>query len=295
MRRSTTRRSLLTGLAAAAVSVPVGATATATAAPAATAAPRDELFASNTELYASPLFKEGTDWARRYRRTGLDTVPGHSRATPPLTSVVAPHGGNLEDGTSELCLAIAGYAPEDPMTRSGSGGPAYDYWMFEVLATESRTVQQMHVTSTHCDDPAALAVVGGSRHAVSVHGCKNPGGSGTQKLIQIGGRDATLKKNLYDALRDRLGSGVTLTLPDGGLDGDEPLNICNRTYSGAGGQLEVSTDLRRAMFGDFASPATRAATYGRAADGTAAHYWDGFVTAVREAIARTEQTEKSAA
>ncbi|MCC3776715.1 poly-gamma-glutamate hydrolase family protein [Streptomyces sp. UNOB3_S3] len=291
--RPTTRRSLLTGLAAAAVTTAATRTATATsAAPAATAvtaASGDELFASNTALYVSPLFKEGTDWARRYRRTGLDTVPGHSRATAPLTAVVAPHGGNLEDGTSELCLAVAGYAPEDPMARYGSG-PAYDYWMFEVLATESRAVQQMHVTSTHCDDPAALAIVGGSRHAVSVHGCKNPGGSGSQKLIQIGGRDATMKKNLYEALRDRLGSGVTLTLPDGGLDGDEPLNICNRTYSGAGGQLELSTDLRRAMFGDFASPATRAATYGRSADGTAARYWDGFVAAVREAIARTEKS-----
>ncbi|MFF4225869.1 poly-gamma-glutamate hydrolase family protein [Streptomyces abikoensis] len=287
--RSTTRRSLLTGMAAAAVAVPLATTAAGRAAAVPQAADT-ELFASNTELYASPLFKEGVDWARRYRRTGLDTVPGHSRATPPLTSVIAPHGGNLEDGTSELCLAIAGYAPEDPTTRYGSGGgPAYDYWMFDVLATDSRAVQQMHVTSTHCDDPAALAIVGGSRHAVSVHGCKNPGGSGTQKLIQIGGRDATLKKNLYDALRDRLGSGVTLTLPDGGLDGDEPLNICNRTYSGAGGQLELSTDLRKAMFGDFASPATRAATYGRSTDGTAARYWDGFVTAVREAIVRTEK------
>ncbi|WP_189453253.1 poly-gamma-glutamate hydrolase family protein [Streptomyces abikoensis] len=285
--RSTTRRSLLTGMAAAAVAVPLATTVTTPA----WAAADTEFFASNTELYASPLFKEGTDWARRYRRTGLDTVPGHSRATPPLTSVVAPHGGNLEDGTSELCLAVAGYAPEDPMTRYGSGGgPAYDYWMFDVLATDSRAVQQMHVTSTHCDDPAALAIVGGSRHAVSVHGCKNPGGSGTQKLVQIGGRDKDAKKYLYDALRARLGTSVALTLPTGGLDGDEPLNICNRTYSGAGAQLEISTELRRAMFGDFSSPATRAATYGRSADGKAAPYWNGFVTAVREAIAQIEQS-----
>ncbi|MEU1782946.1 poly-gamma-glutamate hydrolase family protein [Streptomyces abikoensis] len=282
--RSTTRRSLLTGMAAAAVAVPLTATIPAWA------AADTELFASNTELYASPQFKEGVDWARRYRRTGLDTVPGHSRATPPLTSVIAPHGGNLEDGTSELCLAIAGYAPEDPMTRYGGIGPAYDYWMFEVLATDSRTVQQLHVTSTHCDDPAALAIAGGSRHAVSVHGCKNPGGSGTQKLVQIGGRDASLKKLLNELLRDRLGADVSITLPNGGLDGDEPLNICNRTYTGAGAQLEISTELRRAMFGDFSTPATRAATYGRSADGTAARYWEGFVTAVRGAIALREKT-----
>ncbi|MEU3353459.1 poly-gamma-glutamate hydrolase family protein [Streptomyces sp. NPDC037389] len=283
--RPTSRRSVLAGLAAAAVAVPA-APAPATAAPAS----GGELFASNTELYDSPLFQEGTDWARRYRRTGLDTVPGHSRATPPLTSVIAPHGGNLESGTSELCLAIAGYAPEDPMARYGTG-PAYDYWMFDVLATETRRVFQLHVTSTHCDDPAALAIVGGSRYTVSLHGCKNPGGSGKQKLVQIGGRDETLRKLLHQLLRDRLGGDVTLTLPTGGLDGDKPLNICNRTYGGAGAQLEISTGLRRAMFGDFSSPAARAATYGRSADGTAAHYWDGFVTAVREAIARREKSD----
>ncbi|MDT0450784.1 poly-gamma-glutamate hydrolase family protein [Streptomyces hesseae] len=287
--RSTSRRSVLAGLAAAAVAVPATGALPARAYAADTAS-GDELFASNTALYDSPLFQEGTDWARRYRRTGLDTVPGHSRATPPLTSVIAPHGGNLEKGTSELCLAIAGYAPEDPLTRYGDSGPAYDYWMFDVLATESGRVTQLHVTSTHCDDPAALAIVGGSRYTVSLHGCKNPGGSGTQNLVQIGGRDATLKKLLQQLLRDRLGNDVTVTLPTGGLDGDEPLNICNRTYGGAGAQLEISTDLRRAMFGDFSSPAARAATYGRSADGTAAHYWDGFVTAVREAIARREKS-----
>lgn len=71
------------------------------------------------------------------------------------------------------------------------------------------------------------------------------------------------------------------------LNGDDPQNFVNRTRTGAGAQLEISTELRRAMFGTFDGAENRRATAG-AGNGTTtmheAHFWNGFTDAVREAI-----------
>lgn len=55
----------------------------------------------------------------------------------PGPAVDAPHGGGIEPGTSELCLAIAGY---HPASLAQTGGPTYDYWMLEgLLSTNPET------------------------------------------------------------------------------------------------------------------------------------------------------------
>ncbi|MEV6318102.1 poly-gamma-glutamate hydrolase family protein [Streptomyces sp. NPDC051776] len=103
--------------------------------------------------------KEGIDWARRSRQPS-----GSVR-----TAVLAPHGGGIEVGTGELCLGIAGCRPERP-SRPLISGPAYGYWMFEGLRGSGNSV--LEVTSGHCDDPIALALVRASDFAVSLHGCR---------------------------------------------------------------------------------------------------------------------------
>ncbi|WP_276209434.1 poly-gamma-glutamate hydrolase family protein [Streptomyces dangxiongensis] len=74
------------------------------------------------------------------------------------------------------------------------------------------------------------------------------------------------------------------------VNGDDPANIVNRTRTGAGAQMELSTALRRAMFGDFSGAAERRTTAGvPSADSPYAdHFWNGFVGAVREAIRNHE-------
>jgi hypothetical protein len=68
-------------------------------------------YASNTALYADPHLTEGVDWARRFRRHELfdDSLAFTGEVT--RTTIIAPHGGGIEPGTSELCLAVAGYHP----------------------------------------------------------------------------------------------------------------------------------------------------------------------------------------
>ncbi|HYJ73871.1 MAG TPA: poly-gamma-glutamate hydrolase family protein, partial [Actinomycetota bacterium] len=71
----------------------------------------DVTFNFNTELYAHPDLTEGVDWARRFRRHDRFDDGLTRTGEPPRTVILAPHGGGIEPGTSELCLAVAGYHP----------------------------------------------------------------------------------------------------------------------------------------------------------------------------------------
>ncbi|WP_019891235.1 poly-gamma-glutamate hydrolase family protein [Streptomyces purpureus] len=292
----TSRRAVLSSVAVAAAGLPLlndlaGNGRTAVAAETA------ERFATNTALYSSGDFKEGTNWMRRFRcgtPGGLLDNDNNTSTAVRGTAVIAPHGGGIEAGTSELCLAIAGYT----LAGAGSthpapveGVPQRDYWMFEAITSH----KDLHVTSTHCDDPAALAVCGNNLYAVSLHGFSPD--TGPAKQILIGGRDQRLMRNLgwafakhgltTDTTDPALAVQVVIAGVDSPLNGDDPANIVNRTRTGAGAQLEISTELRRAMFGTFAGAAERRQTAGV---GTAhqAHFWNGFVGAVREAVDRHE-------
>jgi hypothetical protein len=68
-------------------------------------------FNLNSELYAAPSLAEGVDYARRHRRhERFDDTLARTDDVP-KTTILAPHGGGIEPGTSELCLAVAGYHP----------------------------------------------------------------------------------------------------------------------------------------------------------------------------------------
>ncbi|MEV8624606.1 poly-gamma-glutamate hydrolase family protein [Streptomyces sp. NBC_01268] len=296
----TSRRSVLASAVAAAAALPtLNAVAGSGAAPAAAATP-PALYDFNTELYTKAASKEGTDWVRRFRIGAPVQVTDNVRATSVAvnsTAIIAPHGGGIEGGTSELCMAVAGYTPfahnTDPATAAVAGEPQRDFWMFETLQNS----QPQHVTSTGCDDPAALAACANNLYAVSLHGFSDT----ANKAVVIGGRDERLKRNLAAAfaangLHDQNGDtnlnvSVQLNGNDPTIDGNHPMNIVNRTRTAAGAQLEISTALRAAMFGTWDQGVTgRMASYGKntAANGYAEHFWNAFVTAVRQGIAHHE-------
>jgi phage replication-related protein YjqB (UPF0714/DUF867 family) len=236
----------------------------------------DDLYPSNSALYADPAVTEGVDYGLRFRRHAVagDSVAGAYAF--PATCVLAPHGGGIEPGTSELCLAVAGYHPND----FSVSGPVYDYWMFEGLRSSGNG--ELHVTSTHCDDPVARSLAGGSRNALTLHGCtasQAGAPAGSPEAVVVGGRNQTFKGHLTD----RLGAAGFRTI-DGddvpALAGVHPDNIANRTLLGAGAQLELTTELRKSMFGVN----TRAERRRTLLD----PFW-GFVGAVRESIVLLEQ------
>jgi phage replication-related protein YjqB (UPF0714/DUF867 family) len=229
----------------------------------------------NSELYANPTLVEGGDYARRHRRHERFDDTLARTAEVAKTTILAPHGGGIEPGTSELCLAVAGYHPANlPVTPPA--GVTYDYWMFEGVREGDNAV--LHVPSIGCDDGMALSLCAGSMNALALHGFRpEPELPADTQIILVGGRNRILKEYLLEGFADTDLEAVAAQ--QGELDGDDPLNIVNRTLDGQGAQLELSTPLRDAMFGENTRP--------RRKHTTTQVFWT-FVAVCRDAIDRLE-------
>jgi phage replication-related protein YjqB (UPF0714/DUF867 family) len=135
--------------------------------------------------------------------------------------IVAPHGGRIEIGTSELARLIAG---ED-----------YSLFTFDGLKPRGSN-RDLHITSHHFDHPDCVALA--SRHSVvlGVHGCK-----GDSSQVFVGGLDAELTALLTERL---VAAGFPATSHGHRYPGRNPRNICNRGARARGAQLELTLDLR---------------------------------------------------
>jgi phage replication-related protein YjqB (UPF0714/DUF867 family) len=166
-------------------------------------------------------------------------------------AVMAPHGGAIEPGTSEIAHSVA--------------GTNFAFYAFEGLLPAGN--QRLHVTSTRFDEPSALAMATGATTVVTVHG-----EASEEEVIFIGGRDQGLRRRITRSL-GQAGFDVR-SHPRNDLQGLGTDNLCNRGRSGSGIQLELSAGLRRALFlsgypADRSSPSKR--------------FFD-FVTALRLAL-----------
>jgi phage replication-related protein YjqB (UPF0714/DUF867 family) len=239
-------------------------------------------FEHNSDLYAAPNLAEGVDYARRHRRhERFDDTLARTDETP-KTVILAPHGGGIERGTSELCLAVAGYHPAN-LPQTPPAGVTYDYWMFEGVREDDN--RELHVTSTGCDDDMAVSLCAGSLNALALHGFspKPPDFSEDEQVVLVGGATPDSTRN---PLRDYLLAGLCDAQFDardsaghGELDGNASCNIVNRTMLGMGAQLELSTPLRDAMFTEHSRP--------RRKHTTTQLFWT-FVAVCRDAIDRLE-------
>ncbi|GLF98604.1 poly-gamma-glutamate hydrolase family protein [Streptomyces yaizuensis] len=117
--------------------------------------------------------------------------------------MLAPHGGGIEAGTSEIALAVAGYRADSPLEPVAANAPVYDYWMFEGLLTGDNH-STLHVTSSGCDDPIALSIAGGNLNALSIHGCteKAAGVAETELAVVVGGLNQTFKRYLIEEIEE---------------------------------------------------------------------------------------------
>jgi phage replication-related protein YjqB (UPF0714/DUF867 family) len=239
-------------------------------------------FEHNSDLYAAPNLAEGVDYARRHRRhERFDDTLARTDETP-KTVILAPHGGGIERGTSELCLAVAGYHPAN-LPQIPPAGVTYDYWMFEGVREDDN--RELHVTSTGCDDDMAVSLCAGSLNALALHGFspKPPDFSEDEQVVLVGGATPDSTRN---PLRDYLLAGLCDAQFDardsaghGELDGNASCNLVNRTMLGMGAQLELSTPLRDAMFTEHSRP--------RRKHTTTQLFWT-FVAVCRDAIDRLE-------
>jgi phage replication-related protein YjqB (UPF0714/DUF867 family) len=140
--------------------------------------------------------------------------------------LMAPHGGGIEPGTTEIADAAA--------------GDEHSFYCFDGL--KKRGNWNLHITSRRFDEPIGIDIAKNSQTIVTMHGCKEK-----EKTVYIGGRDKWLKEKVAKAIRL---AGFAIK-ESSRFPGINELNICNRSRTGRGVQLEISMGLRRAMFQDI--------------------------------------------
>ena len=143
--------------------------------------------------------------------------------------VLAPHGGNIEPGTSEIAKAVA---------RND-----LSMYVFEGLRARSG---ELHITSHRFDDPQCLKLVSGVHTAVAIHGRKD---GDDPETVSVGGLDVGLGKAIASSLRE---AGFVVAPAVAGLAATDQNNICNRGKSGLGVQLELPRSLRDQLVHDEA-------------------------------------------
>jgi phage replication-related protein YjqB (UPF0714/DUF867 family) len=157
--------------------------------------------------------------AREAPRESWRRVCREVLASPTL--ILAPHGGDIEAGTSELAASVA--------------GDDHNLYCFE--GVDTHCFRDLHVTSHRFDDPVALGLAARAAIVVAIHGCKG------DRSIFVGGRDdefvALLTARLVEA-------GFPARADNHAFPAINPDNICNRGSRRVGAQLELTRDLRSA-------------------------------------------------
>lgn len=178
-------------------------------------------------------------------------------------AIIAPHGGRIEPGTSEIAALVA--------------GGDFSLYCFESL----RRGKNLHITSARFDEPRALALVAAAEIVAAIHGRAD--GNDTE-TIWMGGLHARLRDALAASLQR---AGFTTSI-DHHMQGRHPENICNKGRLRAGVQIEAPRSLRNAFRSDKerrgAFVAACRETLAEAADASSQSPGDGGATRIRAGI-----------
>jgi phage replication-related protein YjqB (UPF0714/DUF867 family) len=181
-----------------------------------------DIYTSFAELDVHERF--GTDY--RVRRVERPAAP---------VAIIAPHGGGIEVGTSQLAARIA--------------RGRHSLFLFEGLKPPWQN-RGLHITSHRFDHPLCVALVSQSPVTLAVHGCRG------EARIYVGGLDTELKMLLTAKLND---AGFPATSDNHPYMGLNPLNICNRGSRSRGVQIELTRDFREPVHRQRIAPLIREA------------------------------------
>ena len=118
---------------------------------------------------------EGTDYRVHVRANAGSSI-----------AVISPHGGSIEQYTSDIARAVA--------------GADFNLNLFEGIR-RAGNYTALHLTSHKFDEPRCLELLSGCDHVIAIHGC---GGEAQQALV--GSLDEPLKAAMGRAIAD-LGVG----------------------------------------------------------------------------------------
>ena len=141
-----------------------------------------------------------------------------------FAAIIAPHGGRIEPGTSEIAAAIA--------------ENIHCLYCFEGL--RERPHRDLHIKSTSFDEPKCLGLTKQCKIVVAVHGWDRK-----DKAVDVGGLDVALR----DAICTRLdAAGFQSNVETKGRHAAiSPNNVCNKGLREKGVQLEITKGLREAL------------------------------------------------
>ncbi len=176
-------------------------------------------------------------------------------------AMIAPHGGGIEPGTSEITKALA--------------GNEFSAYCFEGM--KSRSNNDLHITSAFFDEPKCAQLVNNSQVVVAIHGCADR----KHRISYIGGLDGNLKIAVMEALRK---GGFNVEEDDSHHSGRDSRNLCNRGGAGRGLQIEITEGLRRQMFEGLGRRGRRQPT----------QFFDEFVAIVRGVLLEAEEEYRHA-
>jgi phage replication-related protein YjqB (UPF0714/DUF867 family) len=157
---------------------------------------------------------------RKGERAGIDYEIVALRRPDAKAIVIAPHGGAIEAHTSEIARKIA--------------GDCFSYYAFEGKKPSNN--RDLHITSHRFDEPCGVSLIQAHRWVVAIHGCK-----GDEPRALLGGRDKNLVAYIAAGL---LARRVSCATEGHDFPGMALTNICNRSSSGAGVQIELTMSFR---------------------------------------------------
>jgi len=143
------------------------------------------------------------------------------RETGSSVALIAPHAGEIEPGTSQICKSVAG----DDLT----------YYLFE--GCKANNNRDLHITSSLFDEPKGLRIAQSARIVITFHGQ-----AGKDLFVNVGGLADDLRTSMITKIK--LAGFVAGSQTNPMLQGRDPNNICNRGFERKGLQLEISRGLR---------------------------------------------------
>lgn len=139
-------------------------------------------------------------------------------------TIISPHGGLIEAGSSALAAAVAGQ----------------QYNLYDFQGLQANNPQELHVSSTRFRDADLSSLLSRSELAISIHGMGNQG----EAVIWLGGLHRELKDLV---LANLLARGFAVNPDPPRYRGESPVNVVNLARQ-KGVQLELSDELSEQLF-----------------------------------------------
>ncbi len=161
--------------------------------------------------------------------------------------LVSPHGGSIEPGTTDVMLAVANLGQ-------------WAHYNFQGQLPR-RNWRELHIPSTHFDEPRLLGLLPQARFVLSFHGESDD----ERRTICVGGlyhhgRETFIACLAEDLAHLRVTVSDALQMQNEGIAGRSRQNITNRGTLEAGVQVEFSQGTRHLLFRNLNQSSRRRAT-----------------------------------